>query len=109
MGVERNPFIAILARAKVAARVRGPELAQGVTHELRSFAKQYARARKRHLVTESVTLNNPQYFPRRNVLTLFALSAALQTVEDQDVRDLLAVTIAASIEPSGKLRRDGRA
>jgi hypothetical protein len=60
-------------------------------------------------MTPSTTLNNAEYYPPNHVVKMLALANAISEVPDDDVRAVLRVCLAASVEPAGRLRRDGRA
>ena len=109
VGLERNPFMVTLARAKVAALLRGPELAQAISAALPLFRSKYSTMAHSRLFTESATLNNTEYFSADNRRALLALAASLSSVSDDDARDVMSVALAGCIEMSGRLRRDGRA
>lgn len=109
VGIERNPFIATLARAKVAGSKRGPELAQAITAELPTVENRYRRHAKGNPHTDSVTLNNERFFTPNARRELLALGLASRAADDEDVRDVLGICAAACVEPAGRLRRDGRA
>ncbi len=111
VGVERNPFVAVLARAKVAAVTVGRELENPLEIERRKLLARYRDYMRgwRTLTTESVTLNNARFFPAAHTRSLLALGRAAAKVEDPDLRAVFQTCVASAIEPSGRLRRDGRA
>jgi hypothetical protein len=100
-----------VAQAKTAGFLRGVELASVVDRYrprvLNEFSRQVRRWRE--LTTDSSTLNNTAYYPKAHTRALLALVRALRVVEDRDAVAVFQTCIAAATEPSGRLRRDGRA
>lgn len=109
VGIERNPFLATLCRSKIASLTRGPEMAQALSAAVPQFWADAKRMRRKRHYTPSATLNNSRYFSSDSVQDLLAMARAATNITDDDVRNVMAVCIASSIEPAGKLRRDGRA
>lgn len=109
IGVERNPFLATVARAKVAGVLGGDSLGAKVREAIPGVKRRFDSERKIELSSQSSTLSNDAYFPKENVTDLLAISKSIRTIKRDDVRDVLAACLAASVERSGKLRRDGRA
>ena len=105
-GVEVNPFIRFVAQTK--------------TQSIAVPAREYARAARKvvaiaHTVDAAPvpslsTFQNREYFPLDTLEALLRLKTAVDSAAVTDsVRALLRLTLAAIIEPSSKLRRDGRA
>ncbi|MDX8143944.1 hypothetical protein SK854_17630 [Lentzea sp. BCCO 10_0061] len=111
LGVERNPAIHTIASAKVAGISIGRSLGADVTLHEPMFWNRYKDFRRswRSLATISTTLNNEAYFPPNHVRALIAMNRAADSIEDDVVRCIYKGCIAAAVEPSGMLRRDGRA
>jgi len=110
--VELNPFLAVVSRAKVAGARFGSELAsriRGVRPVIEEVFVTMLEAAGTSPSTGSVTLKNAKYFSPRNAVALLALGSAVKTVSDPDVVAVLQTCVAAAVEPSGRLRRDGRA
>jgi hypothetical protein len=109
--VERNPVLRIVASAKVAGLLRGAELAEVIEHAVPSVMREYSlhMRRWRTLTTGSVTLNNVKYYSPQHTRSLLGLSRAIRVVGDVDARSALQTCLASSVEPAGRLRRDGRA
>lgn len=109
--VEVNPFLHLLTSTKAA----------GYTQErpdLLAAAKRVVAAVTRDRVTPAPvpalsTFHNSDYFPPESLGTLLKLSAAIAelgtSAETAGVVPYLQVCLAAAIEPSSRLRRDGRA
>ncbi len=111
LGTERNPVISIAARAKIAGLLHGINLKGKVEQQFPAVMKHadlLLRSRGR-LRTDSVTLNNENYFPMQHRDSLLALGEAASAIEDDEVRALLQTCVMSAVEPSGRLRRDGRA
>jgi hypothetical protein len=107
-GIERNPFLASVARCKVEShRSHTPDLRQVKRRALDAVN----RGRVDPAPTPGLsTFSNTSYFPRRNLVELLQLRSAIERYSDPGVpRELALLCLAASIEPSSRLRRDGRA
>ena len=110
LGVEQNPLLRIISAAKVQAAIQGQELARKVASKIPSVVTRYEDSlQRKSWSTASSTLNNPKYFPSEHLAALLALRNSIDLVSDEDVRLVLMACLAASVEPSGRLRRDGRA
>lgn len=108
--VEVNPFLHMLSSAKVAghASTRRDVIRVAGSLARRSLAERDGLAP----IPRLSTFANNDYFPRRNLTRLLALSASITAAApelDEEIFRFLQVALAASIEPSSNLRRDGRA
>lgn len=108
LGVERNPFLHLVASTKVRSLVEPAP-------DLRGFGQSVARL-FRSKTTEPAprpplsTFSNPEYFPRATLRELLRLKAAIQAADGDDfARDIALVCLAGCLEPVSNLRRDGRA
>lgn len=110
-GVERNPVMHIIAAAKLLGAAKGGELGERVQAAEQEFWSSYERilATAPAATTESATLNNASYFDAASVRSLISLGRAARMAHDEEVRTIFQACVAMSVEPSGKLRRDGRA
>lgn len=108
--VEVNPFLHMLSSAKVAGHT---SVRTDVTSVAGNLARR-AMAAKDGLAEVPLlsTFSNEDYFPAANLARLLALSASISAASgqlDEELALFLRVALAASIEPSSNLRRDGRA
>ncbi|WP_327695884.1 hypothetical protein [Streptomyces sp. NBC_00459] len=109
-GVERNPFLWELSRAKVYGRICGREAAKAFDVALDSVADAFHSSSRESLpIPDQSTLQNEAYFPRQNVRDLVAIRSSIDSCTDGEVRSLLRICLAAAVEGCGRLRRDGRA
>ena len=109
LAVETNPFLHLISSAKVAAlQSEGLDvvrLAGAVAADV--LAGRYTDAD----IPGLSTFKQQEYFPAASVQSLAALREAIvsrTSDADSTTRLLLQLCLAASIEPSSKLRRDGR-
>lgn len=109
LAVETNPFLHLISSAKVSAlQSEGLDvvrLAGAVAADV--LAGRYTDTD----VPRLSTFSQQAYFPAEAVQSLTALREAITsrtTNTDATTRLLLQLCLAASIEPSSKLRRDGR-
>lgn len=113
LGVERNPFLFELSTAKILGRSRGRglvrELSKTAEDVIAAYSLLASRSPQSIEIPPLATLGNEDYFPRVNVERLIALRNAISEVGSPVCRAVLRVCLAASVEPSGRLRRDGRA
>lgn len=109
VGIERNPFIHVLASAKVAAATQGAQLISELRKSEVQVQRRYTSLIRSRLETESATLNNEAYFSKTYRRSLLALARAVDECSHVDVRNILRVCVASSVESAGRLRRDGRA
>jgi len=108
---EVNPFLHLVSLAKMRAHTL-------TGSRIRRFAGEVARramSRKDGVAAtpELSTFSNIDFFPARNLLDLLALKASADTLmaEEPDAEDwvFIQIALAATVEPSSNLRRDGRA
>lgn len=109
-GVERNPVMHLISSAKLVGALRGQELAE----EVREDREHFTAALSKHLQTDSLatnspTLNNPLYFDPEAVRRLIALGRAASDLGRPDTQTIFRACAAISVDPAGRLRRDGRA
>jgi hypothetical protein len=108
LGIERNPFLHLVASTKVRSLTTAPpdleSLREAALERYRS--KQTKPAPRPRLSTFS----NPDYFPPATLQELLRLKAAIEGVDGDDLaRDIARVCLAGCLEPLSNLRRDGRA
>ncbi|MYW80560.1 Methyltransferase domain-containing protein [Streptomyces sp. LaPpAH-199] len=109
-GVERNPFLWELSRAKVYGRIHGRDAAKAFDVALGSVTDAFNDINKESLpIPDQSTLRNETYFPRKNVQDLVAIRSSIDSCTDGEIRSLLRVCLASAVEGCGRLRRDGRA
>ncbi|MBG6087867.1 SAM-dependent methyltransferase [Actinomadura viridis] len=111
VGVERNPIIYEVAKAKVASALRGSSLLGAIASVEGIFWKEFERLKSapESLTTPSTTLNNSNYFAASYVRSLLSLNRATRVISEPEVRAVFRACVSAAVEPSAKLRRDGRA
>jgi len=111
VGIERNPVMQLIASAKVAGAMNGKPLAKEVEAALPTLLQTYeAKLLSGEILeTPSVTLNNEKYFPKAHVRALLTMREAIRMTSSDTVRWVFETCLAASVEPAGRLRRDGRA
>ena len=110
LGVERNPFLHALSSAKIRGRLAGRTLVaplHACFSEIESLVNR-TDAPKVYWPPSS-TLANENYFPPENVEILLRIAAAIEKTTTGLGGDVLRSCLAASVEPSSRLRRDGRA
>lgn len=109
---EVNPFLCSLGQAKIDAATRPPQDFLLLTKRVAALARN-GRI-KAAPIPKLTTFARPEYFPPVQLSSLLNLRAALDECEKlgmytpEAVR-LTRVCLAATVEPSSKLRRDGRA
>jgi hypothetical protein len=108
LGIERNPFLHLVASTKVRALVEP-------TPDISSFGEAvlalYKHKDTKPLPPPSLsTFSNPNYFPPGTLRELLRIKAAIEAANgDELARDIAQVCLAACLEPLSNLRRDGRA
>jgi 16S rRNA G966 N2-methylase RsmD len=111
VGVECNPFLRLVASAKLGAIQSPSPTFAGLARRIgaTSLRKQV----KPSNIPELATFRNPSYFDPEDLNALLRLRATIDLAEQDgaDERDihLARLCLGASIEPSSGLRRDGRA
>jgi len=108
-GWEVNPMIATIARAKLAASIAARSFAGDLATLGKEVVSAVPRYQKTHRLVGLSTLNNTDYLPSASLQTLLAISAAIDDLAADSIADILKTALAATVEPSIKLRRDGRA
>lgn len=110
VGVERNPFLFLLARAKAGARLCGHTLVKSLRHQFAAVSSAYAKGVTLDMpVPPSTTLTNEKYFPSEHLESLLRIRAAIESEASGLSSGVLLSCLAAAVEPSSRLRRDGRA
>ena len=103
VGIERNPALRTIAAAKLLGLSLGATGADKVERGAQALI-----FTAKPISTNSVTLNNPDYFDPESVTQLLNVSMQIEAIEDEETRLLLGATLASSVEAVGRLRRDGR-
>lgn len=104
-GVERNPALETIARAKV----RGWQLGSSGIAQLERDADTIDFDDSISRTTPSATLSNADYFNQASVSQLLHVAEQIDAVDNPDSRTILTAVLAAMVESVGRLRRDGRA
>jgi hypothetical protein len=105
VGLERNPFLHLLAQCKVeAAREENFDTAQ-LEPILRCA---YARPGRQTVVPDLSTFSEKDFFESSQIRALIAIRDSLLALPDDFSRRLGLLALAASVEPVSRLRRDGR-
>lgn len=109
--VEVNPFLHLVSTMKMEALTAGPlDLRTAAGHVARNaISKRDGLAP----VPGLSTFSNENYFPRSNLDDLRALKASLAKASASAPEDsrwrFVKIALAAAVEPSSNLRKDGRA
>jgi hypothetical protein len=108
LGVERNPFLHLVATTKVRSLVNpAPDLV-GFGEEVSELYRRRDTAPAPRPALS--TFANPHYFPQAALRELLRLKSAIYAADgDEPARDIALVCLAACVEPVSNLRRDGRA
>jgi hypothetical protein len=110
VGIERNPFLHLLTKAKAVAFLRGSGLVGKMSQEFEAIRDRYRRLRRVAVeLPPSVTLANEEYFPPGHATDLIRIRMAIDRVSQGATHRIFQVCLGASVEPSSFLRRDGRA
>jgi hypothetical protein len=111
VGYECNPFLHLVATCKLSAF-------QAPTSTFLPLAKRVAALAARNKVAapdlpELSAFHNESFFERSDLLRLLQIRAAIELVEEKGADpadlELARLCVAASVEPTSSLRRDGRA
>lgn len=106
-GIERNPFLQLVANTKVQALCEGSASFEDFIARLGS---QRRRLGGSALVPELSTLHDERYFSRRSVTDIATIRHRIDGTPGSALdKNLARVCLAASVEPAGRLRKDGRA
>lgn len=106
--IEVNPFLHLLSVSKMRAHT-------STRKDVFQAAGRVARRAMSEMdglapVPELSTFSKAEYFPSKNLDRLRAIKASVDALdEDDSLRDFLTIALAAAVEPSSNLRRDGRA
>lgn len=110
-GIEVNPFLAHLSRATLQAMSLGKQQRIALADRVATAVPTAVRARPGR-PPRPPALNafmTTEYFPDGSLARLSRIRANILEMEPSLERDLLLVALAATVEPSSRLRRDGRA
>jgi hypothetical protein len=108
VGIEQNPFLQMVAASKVRTMTRGAS-------DFAAFRKRVLEAHRRGRFSPAPapalsTFANTTYFRAGDLTELLRLKAAIDGVDGSNASKTLArICLAACIEPTSGLRRDGRA
>lgn len=107
-GIERNPFLYLVASTKVRSFTDPrPDLRSFVEEVHRKYSHKKTHAAPRPQLS---TFANADYFPPAPLRELLRLKTAVETAPGDELsRDIARVCLAACLEPMSNLRRDGRA
>ena len=107
-GIERNPFLQLVANTKVQALCEGSASFEDFIARLVSHRRRHGRSVP---VPELSTLHDERYFSRRSVTDLAAIRSWIDDTPGSTLdKNLARVCLApATVEPAGRLRKDGRA
>lgn len=107
-GIERNPFLALVARCKVEAHPR--QAGTFVREAAKMIAKVRAGALDPAPTPHLSTFSNSAYFPPSVLRGLLEVRAGIDRFATSPAsRRLALLALGAVVEPSSRLRRDGRA
>lgn len=111
VGIEVNPFLALLARVKGECLSLSPEERGQLADEVQGAARTVVAPRRGRApaAPKLAAFAHDEYFPAETRAALMKMRANLQQLPPGLSRDLLAVLLAATVEPSSRLRKDGRA
>lgn len=111
VGIEVNPFLALLARVKGQCLSLSSEERDQLADEVQSGAQAVLAPRRGRspLAPKLAAFGREEYFPVESRTALMKMRANLHEIAPGLARDLLAVLLAATVEPSSRLRKDGRA
>jgi SAM-dependent methyltransferase len=107
-GFETNPFVSFVAKTKLEGLRMGKV---DLTSQKRQFVRSYYQANfpDKGLPALS-TFRNQDYFPRETLDALLRIRCAASEAFIEPVeRNLALLALASIIEPSSRLRKDGRA
>jgi hypothetical protein len=111
-GIECNPFLHLVAAAKVAAMQRPPTGLLKLSRKLAATASRQSVGHEVELPALS-TFQHPDFFDQAELQRLLllreAISAEALAGASPDVITLCRVALGAVVEPVSNLRRDGRA
>jgi len=109
VGVERNPFLRFVASTKITAATADGRATADALRTAMGEVTQIARHVRAPVVPDQATLRNPRFYPVGTLERLLQLRTAAERLAPGIARDLILLCVATALEPSGYLRRDGRA
>ncbi|MGQ2911250.1 hypothetical protein [Aeromicrobium sp.] len=106
-GMEANPFLHLLASSKLT-------VTQGPSSSFMAAAREVVVASEAkvgsNLAVPGLATFSTEHFPGDNLQELASLAQSIEEVDVSELdRGLLQVCLAATVEPSSRLRKDGRA
>lgn len=111
VGLEINPFLQLLASAKVASLSLSPPQRRELVAALEEGAARTLVLRRGGVTVAPAlaAFQDERYFPAEQLGDLLRLRMTWQQEPPSLCRDLLAVALAGCLEACSRLRRDGRA
>lgn len=111
VGIEVNPFLALLARVKSQCLSLSSAEREHLADEVRVGAGAVLAPRRGRPTSapKLAAFRREEYFPAESLTALLKMRTNLHEIAPGLARDLLAVLLAATVEPSSRLRKDGRA
>lgn len=110
LAFEVNSFLHLLSSAKVDALMQSDAERLETSRKVEVYAVQCLDfSGQADNVPELAAFNDRRYFKSSYLRQLLMLRASLDQVPEGLLKNLLSVALAAAIEPSSNLRRDGRA
>lgn len=110
-GIERNPLLWLVASTKVEAKLAGWSIHDQVLGAADAvIAQAKLKSSYEAPATPSATLNNRAYYSAEAVSQLYRTKDVIDNLSvAPQIKNVLLLALASAVEPSGKLRRDGRA
>ena len=111
LGIEVNPFLALLSRVKFEVLSLSAKCRVALADEVAQHAKAVLGARRgpSPKAPDLAAFRSEQYFPDESLEALMKMRANLFGLATGLSRDLLSVVLASCVEPCSRLRKDGRA
>ncbi|WP_157886154.1 TRM11 family methyltransferase [Mycobacteroides saopaulense] len=113
-GAEVNPFLHLVSSTKMRVLSMSAPKRKNLAATYKSAVDDILREAKKNSRTRPKppalsAFQNIEYFPRDRLLPLLRIREAWREYSPGITRDLIAIALAGCIEPSSRLRRDGRA
>lgn len=103
-GIERNPFVAFIARTKLAwPRINTQELSRAASDTLSASAGSSVA------LPELSSIRTGRCISRHIAGKLLSIRDSILAIPDPVTRDVLMLGLASAIEPLSRVRKDGRA